>query len=94
VRPLDGAQPLTVPEGYADRVLHYSDRPYSSSSGILRFLARPGDRVTLGQPIAEVYNAFGKMQEKLVALNDSIVLGHADSSVVFPGMPVMAFGIG
>ncbi|MBI3118338.1 MAG: succinylglutamate desuccinylase/aspartoacylase family protein [Candidatus Hydrogenedentes bacterium] len=94
VRPLDGTQPLTVPEGYADRVLHYSDRPYSSSSGIIRFLARPGDRVTLGQPIAEVYNAFGKMQERLVALNDSIVLGHADSSVVFPGMPVMAFGIG
>ncbi|MDY6970251.1 MAG: hypothetical protein SVR08_16580 [Spirochaetota bacterium] len=46
-----------------------------------------------GQPIARVYNSFGKLQESITALNNGIVLGHADSSVSFPGIPIMAFGL-
>ena len=37
--------------------------------------------------------AFGKLQETVTAVSKSIVLGNADSSVVFPGMPMMAFGV-
>lgn len=81
-----------TPHEYSGRVLTYSERPFSSSSGIIRFLARPGELVRQGQPIAEIYNAFGKLQEQLQAPRDAVVLGHTDSSVVFPGMPVMAFG--
>jgi hypothetical protein len=29
----------------------------------------------------------------MAAIEDGIVLGHSDSSVAFPGVPVMAFGI-
>ena len=82
-----------LPPVFKGRVLRYSDKPHSATSGIIRFLARPGDIVTARQSIAKTYNAFGKMQETLIALDDGIVLGHTDSSVVFPGMPVMAFGI-
>jgi predicted deacylase len=56
-------------------------------------LVKPGDLVRKDQPIAKTYNAFGKLQETMTALNAGIVLGHSDSSVVFPGMCVMAFGI-
>ena len=29
----------------------------------------------------------------MTAIEDGIVLGHSDSSVAFPGVPIMAFGI-
>jgi len=89
--PMDEPFVHAAQESYQGQILDYVDKPFSSTSGIIRFLAKPGDRVTQRQPIAKVYNAFGKLQETLTAFKDSIVLGHTDSSVVFPGMPVMAF---
>lgn len=83
-----------LPAGYGQgKILKYSDKPYSASSGILRFLVKPGEVVKKGQPLARIVNAFGKPQQTIVALRPAIVLGHADSSVVFPGLPVMTFGI-
>lgn len=83
-----------APDGARDDApLAYSDKPYSSKSGIVRFLAKSGDRIATGQPFAHIYNAFGKRQETLRARADAIVLGHCDWSVVFPGMPIMAFGV-
>ena len=83
-----------APPAYrAGILLRYSDKPYSTKSGIIRFIAKPGDVVTKGRPIARIVNAFGKHQETIRALQDAIVLGHSDSSVVFPGMHIMAFGI-
>jgi predicted deacylase len=82
-----------LPEAYEGRILAYSDRPLCSTSGIIRFRAKPGDLVKARQPIAKIYNAFGRLQETVLALSDGIVLGHSDSSVAFPGMPVMAFGV-
>ena len=80
--------------GYGQgRLLRYSDKPYGSKTGILRFMAKPGDVVKAGQRLARNVNAFGKLQETITALEDAIVLGHTDSSAVFPGMPIMAFGI-
>jgi predicted deacylase len=75
------------------KVLGYSDKPYSSKSGIVRFIAHPGDIVKKGQTIARIVNAFGKLVETVKAVDDAIVLGHSDSSVVFPGMHIMAFGV-
>lgn len=75
------------------KIYRYTDKPLSSTSGIIRFLTRPGQIVEPEQPIARIYNAFGKSQQTLHAVAHGVVLGHADSSVVFPGMAVMAFGI-
>ena len=84
---------FAVPENVKGKVLRYSNRPVSSTSGILRFLVTPGTLVREGQPVAKVYNAFGRFQETLSAAGDGIVLGHSDSSVAYPGAPVMAFGM-
>ena len=46
-----------------------------------------------GQPVAKIYNTFGKLLETVRALHEGIVLGHSDFSVAFPRVPVMAFGI-
>jgi predicted deacylase len=83
-----------LPPHYSDNnLLHYFDKPYGSKTGVIRFLAKPGDVVKAGQPLAKIVNAFGRRQETMTAIEDGIVLGHCDSSVAFPGVPVMAFGI-
>jgi len=83
-----------LPPGYnRGNILRYSDKPYSSKSGILRFLVKPGDELKQDQPFARIVNAFGKHQETLRAAGDAVVLGYTDVSVVFPGMPIMAFGM-
>jgi predicted deacylase len=84
-----------LPVGYGEgTVLRYLDRPYGSRTGIIRFLAEPGQVVRAGQPLARIVNAFGRQLETMKALEDAIVLGHSDSSVAFPGVPFMAFGTG
>lgn len=82
------------PEYGSGNLLRYSDKPYGSRTGIIRFLVKPGSTVKKGQPLAKIVNAFGRQQEMVTALHDAIVLGHSDSSAAFPGTPIMAFGIG
>ncbi len=83
----------TLPADLRGKILTYSFKPYSSTTGIIRFIAKPGDIIRKEQPIAKVYNTFGKLQETMKSSGNGIVLGHCDSSVVFPGIPVMAFGL-
>ncbi|MFC1726509.1 succinylglutamate desuccinylase/aspartoacylase family protein [candidate division KSB1 bacterium] len=73
--------------------LLFSHKPVSSTSGIIRFLAKPGDIVKNGKPVARIYNSFGKLQETITAIEDGIVLGYTDSSVAFPGANIMAFAV-
>lgn len=75
------------------RVLTYSSKPLCSTSGIIRFTKKPGDRVKKGERIARVYNAFGKLIETIHSVHNGIILGHNDYAVAFPGSPVMAFGV-
>lgn len=82
-----------IPEALKGKILTYSHRPVSSATGIIRFLVEPGDLVKKGRPLARIYNAFGKLRDTLRALQDGIVLGYSDSSVGFPGVPVIAFAI-
>ena len=83
-----------LPSAYSQgALLSYTDKPYSSHSGIVRFLAKPGEVLSAGQPFAKILNTFGKHLETVRVSTDSLVLGHSDSSAVFPGMPMMAFGI-
>ncbi len=82
-----------LPEIYQGKILNYFSRPYSSTSGLIRFLVKPGELVKKGKPVAKIYNTFGRLQQTLVALHDGVVLGHSDSSVAFPGKPILAFGI-
>ncbi|MFH0912344.1 MAG: succinylglutamate desuccinylase/aspartoacylase family protein [Patescibacteria group bacterium] len=82
----------TIPEILQGKVLRYSHQPVSSSSGIIRFKVKPGQLVKKDQPIAKIYNVFGKLEQTLVADRDGIVLGHADSSVALPGEPIVSFG--
>ena len=79
-----------LPQMIKGRVLRYTNQPLSSTSGIIRFLAKPEEFIKKGRPLAKIYNTFGKLQETIVATEDGIVLGHSDSSVAFPGMLVVA----
>jgi predicted deacylase len=81
-----------VPDKIKGKSLRFVSEPVSSASGIIRFLAKPGDIVKKGQAVAKIYNTFGKLQDTVVCLHNGIVLGHSDSSVAYPGAPIMAFG--
>jgi len=83
---------VVISEKIKDRILTYSQQQVSLTSGIIRFLVKPGEIVKKGQSLARIYNAFGKLLETIRALEEGIVLGYADSAVAFPGSPVMAFG--
>jgi len=39
-----------------------------------------------------VHNAFGRLLERVRTTCDGLVLGISDSSVAYPGVPVMALG--
>ena len=82
-----------VPETISGKSLRFANEPVSSASGIIRFYAKPGDMIKKGQPVAKIYNTFGKLQDTVVSKHDGIVLGHSDSSVAYPGAPIMAFGV-
>ncbi|MCX6745148.1 MAG: succinylglutamate desuccinylase/aspartoacylase family protein [Candidatus Parcubacteria bacterium] len=81
------------PDIFKNRILKYSHQPDASTSGIVVYVAKPGDLVKKGQPVAKIYNVFGKVQETLCAQKDSLLLGHSDFSVAFPGADLVSFGI-
>lgn len=93
IEPVTAPFRYQLPDAVRGRPMKYGNRPFAATSGIIRFLVGPGDMVKPGQPVARIENAFGRLQETLTAVGEAIVLGHADSSVAFPGAPVMAFGL-
>ncbi|MDT8448038.1 MAG: succinylglutamate desuccinylase/aspartoacylase family protein [bacterium] len=83
-----------LPIGELDRRLVYSNRPWAPASGIIRYLVAPGAWVKARQPLARIYDPLGRSLALLKAEKAGVLLGHADSAVVFAGMPVFAFGTG
>jgi len=80
-------------KNFEGKILRYSHLPTSSTSGIVRFLVKPGSAVKKGQPLARVYNVFGRHEETILAVADGVLLGNSDSAVALPGTPLMAFGL-
>lgn len=76
-----------------NKIRYYSHQPECSESGLIRFTVEPGQLVKKGDTLARIYNIFGKLVETLSAKNDALVLGHADSAVALPGLPVIALGV-
>jgi len=76
-----------------NKILKYSHRPLCPTSGIVRFLVKQGDIVNKGQPIARIYDIFGRSKETMFAQRDCLILGLSDSSVALPGLPVISMGI-
>ncbi|HUT09131.1 MAG TPA: succinylglutamate desuccinylase/aspartoacylase family protein [Thermoguttaceae bacterium] len=93
IEPDDEPFGFPLPAEVMGKPLRYSNQPLSSTSGILRFMTRPGAVVRAGQSLAKVVNAFGRHLETLTTAHDAFVLGHTDSSVAYPGAPVVALGV-
>jgi predicted deacylase len=74
------------------RVLRYTEEPRASTSGVIRFRVKAGEIVRSNQELATVHNAFGRLLERVRTTCDGLVLGISDSSVAYPGGPVMALG--
>ena len=72
------------------RLLSYTNRPLCSSSGLVRFVVTPGDRVRANQVVARIYSAFGSREETLRATSAGYVLGLADHARAVPGSELIA----
>jgi len=72
------------------RALRYTDRPLSTTSGLVRFFVEPGEPIVKGQKLAAIYSAFGSCEETLYAGGDGFVLGLEDHARVLPGRAVIA----
>ncbi|MDH5718066.1 MAG: succinylglutamate desuccinylase/aspartoacylase family protein [Spirochaetia bacterium] len=83
--------PEEIKNNFSNKIYIYNDKPYFSQTGLIRYLAKPGQLILKGKPFASLYNVFGKLTETLFVENDSLILGHNDSSVGIPGNPVAAF---
>ena len=70
--------------------LRYTNRPLCSTSGLIRFDVRPGQKIREGQRLAEVFSAFGSREESLLATSHGFVLGLEDHARVLPGREVIA----
>lgn len=81
-----------IPKEVKGKILKYSHALVSSKSGIIRFLIKPGEIIKKNQPLALIYNSFGELQETILSEKSGIILGYSDSSVAFPGMPIVSFG--
>jgi uncharacterized protein len=82
----------SIADQLTNKVLSYYDRPRCTTSGVIRFLVKPGQRIKKQERIAAVYNVFGRKLETIRAETDGIVLGHTDYAVSLPGMELIAFG--
>lgn len=78
--------PASSPKG----VLRYASRPLCTSSGIVRFSVAPGDPIEAGQKVAQIFSAFGSLEETLRAEKAGYVLGVADHARALPGTEVIA----
>ncbi|MCX6740736.1 MAG: succinylglutamate desuccinylase/aspartoacylase family protein [Candidatus Parcubacteria bacterium] len=93
VKPIAQDFNYQVPDSFKNKILKYSHQPDASTSGVVVYIVKPGEVVKKGQPLAKIYNVFGKHQETLCSLQDSLILGHSDFSVAFPGADLLSFGI-
>lgn len=75
------------------RRLKYSNQTLCSKSSIIRFLIKHRDNIQKENIFAKIYNPYRNLQETLILQNDGIILGHLDSSVLFPGTQVIALGV-
>ncbi len=71
-------------------LLDYTNKPLCTSSGLVRFAVSPGDVVKTDQKVAQVYSAFGSLEETLRATGPGYVLGVADHARAVPGSEVIA----
>jgi len=74
------------------KILKYADQS-SSTNGLVRFCARPGQMVKKGETVAAIYDVSGAFQEKIKAPAQGIILGYTDSPLVSPKTIVVSFGL-
>jgi len=74
------------------KILKYADQS-SSTNGLVRFRAKPGQMVKKGETVAAIYDVSGTLQEKIKAPAQGIILGYTDSPLVSPKTIVVSFGL-
>lgn len=80
------------PKKFTSQIIKYAYiKP--KKKGILVYLIKPGLAIKKGQPIAQVYDFWGRPIETLKAQKEGLFIGHADYSVACKGVEIASLGI-
>ncbi len=69
----------------AGKLYQFAEKVTTNSTGIMKFEARPGEKIIKGQILGRVRTVFGKNLEVITARKNGILLSHDDQAIVFPG---------
>lgn len=67
------------------KMFKFTEKITTSSSGIIKYKVRPGDKILKGQILGSVRDVFGKKIETIFAKRDGILFSHDDQAITFPG---------
>ena len=65
----------------------------SNEAGIIEYLAKPGEFIKAGQPLAKINNILGKVEETIFAKRDCYIISLIDQSVSFPGLEIITAAV-
>lgn len=68
-----------------NKLYKFTEKITTSSSGIMKFKVKPGEKISKGQILGSVRNAFGKKIEVITAKRDGFLFSHDDQAITFPG---------
>lgn len=68
-----------------NKLFKFTEKITTSSSGIMKFKVRPGEKIVKGQVLGSVRNVFGQKIEVIIARRGGILLSHDDQAITFPG---------
>jgi predicted deacylase len=79
-----------IPNEIENQILNYDYTCQASKSGVIRYVAKPGQYIKKGELLCRIYNPFGRLEETVIAKKDVYILGHNDISIANPGTALYA----
>lgn len=76
-----------------DGRLELTEDAISNEAGIIEYLVKPGEFIRAGEPLAQINNIIGKIEETILAKRDCYIISLIDQSVSFPGNIIITTAI-
>lgn len=76
-----------------NKLYKFAEKITTSSSGIMKFKVKPGEKISKGQILGSVRNAFGKKIEVITAKRDGFLFSHDDQAITFPGQGLFTMAV-
>ncbi len=90
---LDEAPWVSETKIKAEGRLEITEDCICNEAGIIEYLVKPGEFVKTDQPMAQINNIIGKIEETILAKRDCYIISLIDQSVSFPGINIISTAV-